>query len=117
MNGELIDIGIGKPAKKGKDLYDSDVTTLVEFCQIDNQVIFSANVEASMVSDVYYPQVCIDLKSGEIITSKCTCEASESGTCTHVSCLFHVVLDICMNKEPKIVRPGTSEVTYVKKIP
>ena len=107
----LTHIGIEKPATKGKDLYDSVFTTLVEFCVLDNQnrVFFTANVEASMVSQVYYPQVCIDMENGQITTSKCTCEASETGTCTHVSCLLNVLLDVSKRKEPKIVHPGTSK--------
>jgi len=62
-----------------------------------------------MVSQVYYPKVCIDMEIGQILTSKCTCEASETGTCTHVSCLLHSLLDVSKRKEPKIVRPGTSK--------
>ena len=109
INGELVDFGIEKPATKGKDMYDSGVTTLVEYCMLDNEVIFSANVEASMNNVVYYPQVLINMQDGKIVISKCTCEASESGTCTHVSCLLHLILDIATQKEPKISQPCTSQ--------
>lgn len=110
IEGEFVDVGIGKPAQKGQDMYESNVTILVEYCLIDSMVIFCANVEASMISEVYYPQVCIDLNDGLIFATKCSCEASEGGTCTHVSCLLHVILDICSKKDPNIARPGTSKV-------
>ena len=49
------------------------------------------------------------MQDGKIVISKCTCEASESGTCTHVSCLLHLILDIATHKEPKISQPCTSQ--------
>ena len=52
IDGELVNVGIDKPAKKGKDLYDSFNTTLCEFCVFENQVIFSSNVEASLNCEV-----------------------------------------------------------------
>ena len=67
-------------------------------------------MEASYISQVYYPQICIDLSNGSIKTSQCTCEASDTGLCTHVSCLLHLVLDLVKEKDPKISRPGTSKV-------
>ena len=87
--GELVDVRIEKPAKKGRDLYESKNTLLAEYCVIDSKVIFSANVEASMIAQVYFPQVCIDMNDGLVFATKCTCEALEGGTCTHVSCLLH----------------------------
>ena len=110
IDGELVNVGIDKPAKKGRDLYDSFNTTLCEFCVFEDKVIFSANVEASLNCEVYYPQVCIDMNDGKITISMCTCEASPTGTCTHVSCLLHAILDISKDKEPKIARPCTSKV-------
>ena len=113
MDGELVDAGIDKPADKGKDLYLSKHTTLCEYCVIDNKVIFNANVDASLNAEVYYPQVCIDLTYGNIVSTICTCEASPTGTCTHVSCLLHVILDVKKQKEPQIERPGTSKVIFL----
>ena len=113
INGELVDVGIGKPAQKGKNMYESENIILIEFCVVDAKVIFSANVEASMISEVYFPQVCIKLSNGHIFSTKCTCEASEGGICTHISCLLQAVLDLVSKKEPKISRPGTSKV-YLK---
>ena len=110
LDGELVDAGIDKPADKGKDLYDSEHTTLCEYGLIGDNVIFSANVEASLNKDLYFPQVCINLNSGLITISTCTCEASDTGTCTHVSCLLHVILDLKKKKKPKIARPCTSKV-------
>ena len=113
LDGELVDAGIDKPADKGKDLYDSENTTLCEYCLIDDYLIFSANVEASLNKDLYFPQVCINLRNGLITTSQCTCEASPTGTCTHVSCLLHVILDLKKKKKPNIARPCTSKVKIV----
>ena len=110
LNGELVNVGIAKPAEKGKDLYDSGNTVLCEFCEIGDKIIFSANVEASMKAELYFPQVCIDRTNGNITTSKCTCEASSTGTCTHVSCVLHVILDLVALRDPKITRPCTSQV-------
>ena len=112
MNGELVNLGIDKPAEKGKDLYLSGNTVLCEFSEMDNKIIFSGNVEASLKAEVYFPQVCIDTNDGNILSSKCTCEASSTGTCTHVSCVLHVILDLVSQKEPIITRPCTSKVLY-----
>ena len=48
-------------------MYDSGVTTLVEYCMFDNEVIFSANVEASMNNVVYYPQVLIEKRKNNLV--------------------------------------------------
>ena len=110
INGELVDVGIGKPAQKGKIMYELGNIILIEYFVTDFKVIISANIEASMISELYFPQVCIDLNNGHIFSPKCTCEASEGGICTHVSCLLYAILDIVSKKEPKITRPGTSKV-------
>ena len=110
IEDELVDAGIDKPAEKGLDLYNSGFITLCEYSVIRNKIIFLANCEASYNPQIYYPQVCIDLNDGKITASTCTCEASETGLCTHVSCLLHLVLDLVKQKKPNISRPCTSKV-------
>ena len=50
---------------------------------------------------MFHPKVCLELKSGQILTSECDCEASEAGQCGHVAALLYCLLDLFAKPKPK----------------
>ena len=56
-----------------------------------------------------YPGVAIDLKDGNIITSRCTCQQSAGGKCCHVGCLLYLVEELSMGEKPKYDEACTSK--------
>ena len=87
---------------KGKDMYNSNWIYVVEYCIYGGNLFFYANVAASMRQEImFHPKVCLELKSGQILTSECDCEASEAGQCGHVAALLFCLLDLFAKPKPK----------------
>ena len=65
-------------------------------------LFFYANVAASQRAELmWHPKICLEMKTGQVLTSICDCEAGDAGQCTHVSALLFCLLDLFSKKKPK----------------
>ena len=98
-------------------MYDSEFIYIVEFCMHDGHLFFYANVAASQRAEImWFPKVCLELKTGKIVTTICGCEAGDAGQCTHVSTLLCCLLDLFSKKKPPPplkVRKACTEVVNI----
>ena len=118
IESEVVDVAIEKPADKGKNAYNSGHIFVVEYCMDETNIFFYANVKASLKMDaasVFFPKVCLDMKSGLILTSECSCQASEAGQCSHTSALLHCLLDLFAKpkRKPLNIRKACTEKVFM----
>ena len=63
---------------------------------------------------MFHPKVCLEMKTGQIVTSDCDCEAGDGGQCCHVSALLFCLLDLfAKKKKPLMVRKACTEVVNI----
>ena len=105
--GETIESGTGKPSVKGRHLYASGKVQLAEFTISGSSLLLRCTTEASMKSTFRYPCIAIN-SSGEVFSSKCTCECAD-GKCSHVAAVLYLVEDVSIGREPVITKPSTSK--------
>ena len=62
---------------------------------------------------MFHPKVCLEMKNGQILTSECDCEASDSGQCCHVSALLFCLLDLFAKKTLMVRKACTETVNMI----
>ena len=62
-----------------------------------------------------FPGVAIELDTGEVFSTKCTCVQRLAGRCKHVACILYLLEEVGLEMKPKLLETCTSVDCYWNK--
>ena len=62
-----------------------------------------------------FPGVAIEVETGEIYSTKCTCVQRLAGRCKHVACLLYLLEEVSLQMKPKLLQTCTDVACYWNK--
>jgi hypothetical protein len=105
---EVYNAGTEKPVVKGRRMYLSEKLTFAETARASTHILFRGNCAASYKKLSRFPAVALSL-SGEVVDSRCACEAGADGRCCHVAVLLYLIESLSMKMPAKMTVPCTSQ--------
>ena len=70
---------------------------------------------SSLISFYRFPGVAIELDTGEVFSTKCTCVQRLAGRCKHVACILYLLEEVGLEMKPKLLETCTSVDCYWNK--
>ena len=62
-----------------------------------------------------FPGVAIEVETGEIYSTKCTCVQRLAGRCKHIACLLYLLEEVSLQMKPKLLQTCTDVACYWNK--